>query len=65
MPNFAYEAVDSTGKAQKGSISAASEQEVREKRRGKGFHPTAITAARGGGRPTARPPPPSTPASAR
>jgi general secretion pathway protein F len=45
MPSFRYEAVDGTGRAQRGLVDAASARAVRDQLRGDGLFPTAIEAA--------------------
>ena len=42
MPNFVYEALDETGKPQKGKISASTSEEAIARIRGQGFFPTSI-----------------------
>ncbi len=48
MPTFAYEAMDKTGKATKGVIEAGGKDEVREKLKARGLHPTDIQQQGGG-----------------
>lgn len=42
MPTYVYEALDQTGKPQKGQVVAASNEEAIAKIRGKGFFPSAV-----------------------
>ena len=46
MPTFAYEAMNASGKAQKGTMDAASSDEVIQKLRGDGMFPTSVREAK-------------------
>ena len=45
MPNFIYEAMDASGKSQKGRKEAASEEEVAIFLKNQGLFPTSIKSA--------------------
>lgn len=49
MPKFAYVAMDSAGKEQKGQVDADSEGDAANQLKNKGLFPTSITAAKSGG----------------
>lgn len=50
MPTFAYEAMNASGKAQKGTMDAASSDEVIQKLRGEGMFPTSVREAKAAGK---------------
>jgi type IV pilus assembly protein PilC len=50
MPTFAYEAMNASGKAQKGTMDAASSDEVIQKLRGDGMFPTSVREAKAAGK---------------
>lgn len=59
MPSFAYEAMNASGKTQKGTIDAATSDDAIRKLREEGLYPTAVREQRGGsagGKPVAAPP---------
>ena len=49
MPNFAYEAMNASGKTQKGTIDAATSDEAIRKLREEGLYPTAVREQKAGG----------------
>jgi type IV pilus assembly protein PilC len=57
MPVFAYEAMNASGKTQKGTIDAATSDDAIRKLREEGLYPTAVREQRagGGGKPSALP----------
>ncbi len=57
MPVFAYEAMNASGKTQKGTIDAATSDDAIRKLREEGLYPTAVREQRagGGGKPSAPP----------
>lgn len=59
MPSFAYEAMNASGKTQKGTIDAATSDDAIRKLREEGLYPTAVREQRGGsggGKPVVAPP---------
>jgi len=50
MPTFAYEAMNASGKAQKGTMDAASSDEVIQRLRGEGMFPTSVREAKAAGK---------------
>ena len=48
MPTYAYEAMNASGKTQKGTIEAPSSDEAIQKLRGDGLYPTAVREQKGG-----------------
>jgi type IV pilus assembly protein PilC len=59
MPSFAYEAMNASGKTQKGTIDAATSDDAIRKLREEGLYPTAVREQRGSGtsgKPVAAPP---------
>ncbi|MBL9140690.1 MAG: type II secretion system F family protein [Phycisphaerae bacterium] len=48
MPSFAYEAMNASGKSQKGTIDAATSDDAIRKLREEGLYPTAVREQRGG-----------------
>ena len=49
MPTFAYEAMNTSGKSQKGTIDAASSDDAIQKLRNDGLFATAVREQKGGG----------------
>ncbi len=49
MPTYAYEAMNASGKTQKGTIEAPSSDEAIQKLRGDGLYPTAVREQKGKG----------------
>ena len=54
MPTFAYEAMNASGKAQKGTMEAGSSDEVIQKLRGEGMFPTSVREAKAAAKETAK-----------
>ncbi|NBX26216.1 MAG: type II secretion system F family protein, partial [Planctomycetes bacterium] len=51
MPTFNYEAMSATGKPSKGTMEAASSEEVIQKLRSDGLFPTQVKAQKSAGKP--------------
>jgi len=48
MPTYAYEAMNASGKTQKGTIDAPTSDEAIQKLRGDGLYPTSVREQKGG-----------------